>query len=101
MVQSCVLGQFYGDLANEAFLTNFAVYHRRFSTNTVTRPNHTPPRPTTRPTTRLSHAPTTPHHRAPHRALCAPRFTLRVYVHILCEMRACAKACARAVRTPQ
>ena len=51
MVQSCVLGQFYGDLANEAFLTNFAVYHRRFSTNTVTRPNHTPPRPTTHTST--------------------------------------------------
>ena len=34
MVQSCILGPFYHDLENEAFKTNFAVYHRRFSTNT-------------------------------------------------------------------
>jgi len=34
MVMSCVLKQFYGDLENEDFLTNFAIYHRRFSTNT-------------------------------------------------------------------
>jgi glutamate synthase (ferredoxin) len=35
MVQSAVLGPFYGDLTNELFQTNFAIYHRRFSTNTV------------------------------------------------------------------
>merc|ERR1719163_140700 len=35
MVQSCVLGPFYKDLTNELFQTNFAIYHRRFSTNTV------------------------------------------------------------------
>ena len=35
MVQSCILGQFYGDLTNPLFKTNFAIYHRRFSTNTV------------------------------------------------------------------
>jgi len=34
MVMSAVLGPFYGDLTNPAFHTNFAVYHRRFSTNT-------------------------------------------------------------------
>ncbi len=34
MVMSAVLGPFYGDLTNEAFHTNFAIYHRRFSTNT-------------------------------------------------------------------
>ena len=27
--------QFYADLTNEAYKTNFAIYHRRFSTNTV------------------------------------------------------------------
>ena len=35
MVMSCILGPFYGDLTNELFQTNFAIYHRRFSTNTV------------------------------------------------------------------
>jgi len=35
MVRSEVLGQFYGDLANPAYETPFAVYHRRFSTNTL------------------------------------------------------------------
>ena len=35
MVQSAVLGPFYKDLENELYKTNFAVYHRRFSTNTV------------------------------------------------------------------
>jgi len=34
MVMSCILGPFYGDLTNPNFKTNFAVYHRRFSTNT-------------------------------------------------------------------
>ena len=46
MTQSAVLGPFYEDLQNPAYFTNFAVYHRRFSTNTV-RPAHTmhpPPR---------------------------------------------------------
>ena len=35
MVQSCVLGPFYNDLENDKYMTNFAIYHRRFSTNTV------------------------------------------------------------------
>jgi len=35
MVQSAVLGRFYGDLTDERYTTNFAIYHRRFSTNTV------------------------------------------------------------------
>jgi len=34
MVQSAVLGPFYNDLTNPLFATNFAIYHRRFSTNT-------------------------------------------------------------------
>jgi len=34
MVQSAVLGPFFEDLTNELFQTNFAIYHRRFSTNT-------------------------------------------------------------------
>jgi len=34
MVMSCILGPFYGDLTDPRFKTNFAVYHRRFSTNT-------------------------------------------------------------------
>ena len=34
MVMSCILGPFYGDLTNPLFKTNFAIYHRRFSTNT-------------------------------------------------------------------
>ena len=34
MVMSCILGPFYRDLTNPAFKTNFAIYHRRFSTNT-------------------------------------------------------------------
>lgn len=34
MVMSAVLGPFYGDLTNPLFATNFAIYHRRFSTNT-------------------------------------------------------------------
>jgi glutamate synthase (ferredoxin) len=37
MVRSEVLGEFYGDLKNPLFLSNFAVYHRRFSTNTLPR----------------------------------------------------------------
>ena len=35
MVRSEVLGEFYSDLANPAYETPFAVYHRRFSTNTM------------------------------------------------------------------
>ena len=34
MVQGCVLPQFYKDLQNPDFTTKFAIYHRRFSTNT-------------------------------------------------------------------
>ncbi len=35
MVRSEVLGEFYLDLKNPAFVSPFAVYHRRFSTNTM------------------------------------------------------------------
>jgi glutamate synthase (ferredoxin) len=35
MVRSAVLGEFYEDLQNPAYKTAFAVYHRRFSTNTM------------------------------------------------------------------
>ncbi|OUC12851.1 MAG: glutamate synthase large subunit [Alkalinema sp. CACIAM 70d] len=35
MVRSAVLGEFYRDLANPAYTATFAVYHRRFSTNTL------------------------------------------------------------------
>ncbi|MFM7560535.1 glutamate synthase central domain-containing protein, partial [Cylindrospermopsis raciborskii] len=35
MVRSAVLGSFYQDLKNPAFKSAFAVYHRRFSTNTM------------------------------------------------------------------
>ncbi|MEM9091243.1 MAG: glutamate synthase large subunit, partial [Cyanobacteria bacterium P01_F01_bin.53] len=35
MVKSEVLGQFYQDLQNPAYESAFAVYHRRFSTNTL------------------------------------------------------------------
>jgi len=35
MVKSAVLGQFYTDLQNEAYKSAFAIYHRRFSTNTL------------------------------------------------------------------
>lgn len=35
MVKSEILDQFYPDLLSEKYLSNFAVYHRRFSTNTV------------------------------------------------------------------
>jgi glutamate synthase (ferredoxin) len=35
MVRSAILGEFYGDLTNPLFTSNFAVYHRRFSTNTL------------------------------------------------------------------
>ncbi|MEL6157627.1 MAG: glutamate synthase large subunit [Cyanobacteria bacterium J06627_32] len=35
MVRSEVLGEFYADLHNPAFESAFAVYHRRFSTNTL------------------------------------------------------------------
>ncbi len=37
MVRSEVLGHFYPDLMNPAFESHWAVYHRRFSTNTVPR----------------------------------------------------------------
>lgn len=35
MVRSVVLGDFYLDLTNPAYQSQFAVYHRRFSTNTM------------------------------------------------------------------
>lgn len=35
MVRSSVLGEFYSDLKNPAYQSAFAVYHRRFSTNTM------------------------------------------------------------------
>ncbi|NMG05749.1 glutamate synthase large subunit [Brasilonema sp. UFV-L1] len=35
MVRSAVLGDFYDDLKNPAYTSAFAVYHRRFSTNTM------------------------------------------------------------------
>jgi glutamate synthase (ferredoxin) len=35
MVRSAVLGEFYVDLQDEHFVSTFAVYHRRFSTNTM------------------------------------------------------------------
>ncbi|QSJ17160.1 glutamate synthase large subunit [Nostoc sp. UHCC 0702] len=35
MVRSAVLGEFYEDLKNPAYKSAFAVYHRRFSTNTM------------------------------------------------------------------
>ncbi|MDZ8184852.1 MAG: glutamate synthase large subunit [Nostoc sp. ChiSLP02] len=35
MVRSAVLGEFYQDLQNPAYTSAFAVYHRRFSTNTM------------------------------------------------------------------
>jgi glutamate synthase (ferredoxin) len=35
MVRSAVLGEFYLDLKNPAYKSAFAVYHRRFSTNTL------------------------------------------------------------------
>lgn len=37
MVRSSVLGEFYLDLKNPAYKSPFAVYHRRFSTNTMPR----------------------------------------------------------------
>ncbi|BBD67785.1 ferredoxin-dependent glutamate synthase GltB [Nostoc commune NIES-4072] len=35
MVRSAILGSFYDDLKNPAYKSAFAVYHRRFSTNTM------------------------------------------------------------------
>jgi glutamate synthase (ferredoxin) len=35
MLRSCDLPKFYKDLTDSRYKTNFAVYHRRFSTNTV------------------------------------------------------------------
>ncbi|MCC3499788.1 MAG: glutamate synthase subunit alpha [Microcoleus sp. PH2017_15_JOR_U_A] len=37
MVRSAILGEFYLDLKNPAYKSAFAVYHRRFSTNTMPR----------------------------------------------------------------
>src|SRR4028118_381912 len=37
MVRAAVLGEFYEDLKNPAYKSSFAVYHRRFSTNTMPR----------------------------------------------------------------
>eukprot|EP00898_Chlorokybus_atmophyticus_P004776 jgi/Chlat1/529/Chrsp103S01113 len=34
MLRSVVLGEFYDDLRNESYTSAFAIYHRRFSTNT-------------------------------------------------------------------
>ena len=35
MLRSVVVGQFFRDLKNPAYTTAFAIYHRRFSTNTT------------------------------------------------------------------
>ncbi len=35
MLRSVVVGQFYKDLADPLYETAFAIYHRRFSTNTT------------------------------------------------------------------
>jgi len=35
MVRSSVLGKFYDDLSDPSYVSNFSVYHRRFSTNTM------------------------------------------------------------------
>ncbi len=35
MLRSVVVGQFYKDLKDQDFETAFAIYHRRFSTNTT------------------------------------------------------------------
>lgn len=35
MLRSVVVGQFFKDLVNPDFETAFAIYHRRFSTNTT------------------------------------------------------------------
>ncbi len=35
MLRSVVVGQFYEDLRNADFVSSFAIYHRRFSTNTT------------------------------------------------------------------
>ena len=35
MVRSAILAQFYADLKNPDYVSSFAVYHRRFSTNTM------------------------------------------------------------------
>lgn len=35
MLRSVVVGQFYLDLQNNDFESSFAIYHRRFSTNTT------------------------------------------------------------------
>lgn len=37
MMRSTVVGMFYDDLQNESYVTPFAIYHRRFSTNTSPR----------------------------------------------------------------
>ena len=37
MLQSAAVGPYYADLTNPAYETRFAVYHRRFSTNTTPR----------------------------------------------------------------
>lgn len=35
MLRSAVVGAFFKDLVNPAFKTSFAIYHRRYSTNTT------------------------------------------------------------------
>lgn len=37
MVRSVILKEFYKDLADPGYATNWAIYHRRFSTNTMPR----------------------------------------------------------------
>ena len=37
MLRSVAVAQYFKDLRNEAYTTAFAVYHRRFSTNTTPR----------------------------------------------------------------
>jgi glutamate synthase domain-containing protein 1 len=37
MTNAAALGKFYTDLENEDYASNFCVYHRRFSTNTMPR----------------------------------------------------------------
>jgi glutamate synthase (ferredoxin) len=49
MLRSAVVGEFFEDLKNPAFETAFAIYHRRFSTNT------TPKWPLAQPMRMLGH----------------------------------------------
>jgi glutamate synthase (ferredoxin) len=49
MLRSAVVGEFFQDLKDPAFETAFAIYHRRFSTNT------TPKWPLAQPMRMLGH----------------------------------------------